>query len=338
MLMRRLAVPILLLIVFAAFGGRACASHGLQPDLSLHSDVPGAPDTPDTPDVPNSPSATTDDLVFIHHSVGNQWLNRQLNPSLNDALLAKDYIDERNDIYYDVEVPPDPGRPDSLAIDGKDPGDHTDMEHWVRWFNDYRQGVKAHGTADGYNRIIMFKSCFPASNVSADGTEPNYKAVYRHPDGPGHTYSYSGSTYKPLEDIFAENPDVLFIPVTAPPRHYASTDATTDAEGARARAFNNWLKNEWLPSYNAAHPGLHNVAVFDWFDILAYPDDHPQHPNRLRQEYGGESGDSHPNSAADVYSTQVFATDPGNFLDGAWGWYTFVGNEQVFLPLVVHGS
>jgi len=266
-------------------------------------------------------AVTTDDLVFIHHSCGRNWLNN----SLHAALLAKDYIDERNDIYYSTDATPDAGRPDSLA---PYPGDRTDMNHWVRWFNDYLQAAKSHGCASGVNRIIMFKSCYPASNITTDGTggDPfsstkslaNYKAVYRHPDGPGHTYSYGGYTYKPLEDIFAENPETLFIPVTAPPRHYAPSDATNDAEAHRARVFNNWLKTDWLNAYNAANPGLNNVAVFDWFNVLAYADDHSTHPNRLKSEYGGTSGDSHPNSTANNYSTQVFATNTPNFIDDAW--------------------
>jgi uncharacterized repeat protein (TIGR01451 family) len=269
-----------------------------------------------------NPLATNDDLVFIHHSCGNGWLSN----SLHDALLAKDYIDERNDITYGTDVSPDTGRPDSLA---PTPGDRTNMNHWILWFNDYLEGVKSHDAATGFNRIIMFKSCYPISNIGSDGIEPgdpfsgsqttaNYKAVYRHPSGPGNTYSHNSDTYKPLEDIFAENPDVLFIPVTAPPLHYAPSDATDDDNAHRAREFNNWLKNDWLASYNAAHPGLNNVAVFDWFDVLAYPDDHLDHPNRLKAEYGGESGNSHPNSTANAYSTQVFATDPDNFIDNAW--------------------
>ena len=269
-----------------------------------------------------APQATTDDLVFIHHSCGRNWLNS----GLDAALLAKSYIDERNDIYYGTTMSPDPGRPASL---GSTPGDHTDMQHWILWFNDYFEGIRTHGSATGFNRIIMFKSCFPNSNVSATGTEPgdpfsgtrtlaNYKAVYRHPAGPGGTYTRDGVTYKPLEDIFAEHPAILFIPVTAPPRHYAPTDATNDAEAHRARLFNNWLKNVWLADYNAAHPGLNNVAVFDWFDVLTYPDDHPAHPNRLREEYGGTSGDSHPNTQANQDSTAIFATDPDNFIDAAW--------------------
>jgi hypothetical protein len=261
-----------------------------------------------------------DDLVFIHHSCGQNWLSN----SLNSALLAKDYVDERNDIYYGVDAAPDAGRPDTLA---PTPGDHTDMCHWIHWFNNYLGDVKSHGCATGVNRIVMYKSCYPNSNVTADGTggDPfsttqtlaNYKAVYRHPDGAGHTYSHGGHTYRPLEDIFAADPNTLFVAVTAPPLSYGTT-GTNDANAHRARLFNNWLKTDWLNSYNAANPGLHNVAVFDWFDVLAYPDDHATHPNRLKQEYGGASADSHPNSTANAYSTQVFATDEDNFIDQAW--------------------
>ena len=269
---------------------------------------------------------TTDDLVFMHHSCGNNWLSN----SLNSALLAKDYIDERNDIYYDTVVSPDSGRPDSLS---PEPGDYTNMNHWVKWFNDYLGGAKSQGCADGYNRIIMYKSCYPISNVGSDGTEPgdpfsstqslvNYKAVYRHPLGSGNTYSTGGYTYQPLEDIFAAHSEVLFIAVTAPPRHYAPSDATNDAEGYRARAFNEWLKNDWLDDYNADNPGLNNVAVFDWFDVLAYDNDHATHPNRLMQAYGGDSGNSHPNSTGNSASTVIFASGTDNFIDDAWELYT----------------
>lgn len=270
-----------------------------------------------------SPSVTSapagDDLVFIHHSVGSNWLYA----GLETALLAKPYIDERNDISYGTTIAPDPGRPASL---GAVPGDQTNMNHWIFWFNDYLGSIKAQGSATGHNRIVMFKSCYPISNVwgdesgsgdpfSAEQTLANYKAVYRHPTGG--EYTHNGRTYYALEDIFAANPDVLFIPVTAPPLHYAPADATTNENAHRARLFNNWLKNEWLPAYNAAHPGLDNVAVFDFFDVLAYADNHSLHPNRLREEYGGASGDSHPNEAGSDAATARFA-GAGAFLDSAW--------------------
>ncbi|MCC7147251.1 MAG: hypothetical protein IT443_12465 [Phycisphaeraceae bacterium] len=276
---------------------------------------------------PSAPAVkNADDLIFIHHSCGNDWLKR----GLHEALLAKPYVNQRNDICYGVDVKPDAGRPDSLRIDGKVPGDRTDMNHWILWFNDYLGSVQTHRCAPGkVNRIVMFKSCFPLSHVDHDGQEPgnpfertraltNYKALYRHPQGPGHTFDQQGVKYQALEDIFARNPDTLFIAVTSPPLHYAPQDATDNASAHRARLFNNWLKNEWLPAYHKAHPGLNNVAVYDWFDFLTYPDNDPNHPNRLRKEYGGESGDAHPTVEADQASVVQFATGQDNFLDKVW--------------------
>jgi hypothetical protein len=259
-----------------------------------------------------------DDLVFLHHSVGQDWLDR----GLDAALVAKAYIDERNDITYGTHVAQDSGRPASL---GWVTGDNTDMRHWVLWFNDYLAHAKTYGCASGVNRIIMFKSCFPNSDIYEDGTEPgdpfgdqtlaNYKAIYRHPSGAGHTYPNGGYTYKALEEVFAANPGTLFISVTAPPQ--CNSDQPTDANAHRARLFNNWLRNTWLPAYNAAHPTLHNVAVFDFFNVLANPDS-GAYPNRLKAAYGGTSGDSHPNATGDAAATQAFATNSPNFLDQAW--------------------
>jgi hypothetical protein len=266
------------------------------------------------------PAARADNLVFLHHSVGQNWLDS----GLNDILLAKTYVTERNDITYGTTMAPDADRPASL---GSVPGDSTDMNHWILWFNDYLDGVKTYDCSAGVNRIVMFKSCFPNSDIADDGTDPgdpfsgdktlaNYKAVYRHPAGPGYTYSQAGYTYRSLEDVFAAEAGTLFVAVTAPPQCYQ--DQRSNANAHRARLFNNWLKNEWLAGYNAAHPGLHNVAVFDLFDVLAWPDNDRYHPNRLRGEFGGGSGDSHPNSNANQQMTRVFATNAGNFLDSTW--------------------
>jgi hypothetical protein len=282
-----------------------------------------------------SPAQEINDLVFLHHSCGANWLSN----SLDAALTAKSYIDERNDITYGTAMASDTDRPSSL---GGTPGNSTDMCHWIYWFNDYLDHVKAYDCATGFNRIIMFKSCYPLSDVSSDGTEPgnpfsgtqslaNYKAVYRHYNGSGNTYTSGEYTYRPLEDIFAENPDVLFIAVTAPP---LVNTATSDVNAHRARLFNNWLKNEWLPSYNAAHPALDNVAVLDWFNFLANPDDHATYPNRLKEEYGGSGGDSHPNGTANSASTVEFITKDGNFLDTAWNEFntnSVVVETKVFL-------
>lgn len=277
----------------------------------------------------------TNDLMFLHHSSGQAWFDS----GCRTALDAKSYVDEVNEITYGTDVVPDTGRPDSL---GTIPGDHTDMLHWILWFNDYLEHVKTSGCSNGSNKIVMFKSCFPLSNVYSDGTEPgdpfsgdqtlvNYKAVYRHPSGPGSTYSHGGYTYRPLEDIFAANPGILFIAVTAP----SNVPPATCVDWAdRARAFNDWLKNTWLPGYNAAHPTLHNVAVFDWFDVIAYSGSYTgtetyspangnpngTYPvrNMTRSEYRSSPSDSHPNTAANQATTLTFATNAGSFIDTAY--------------------
>ncbi len=266
--------------------------------------------------------AQTTDLVFIHHSCGANWLG----DGLDAALLAKPYIDERNDITYGTDMEPDTGRPDSL---GATPGDATDMNHWILWFNDYLRHVIEFVGVSGSNQVIMFKSCYPNSDVYDEGSEPgdpfvgdrtivNHKAVFRHPDGPGGCYTNDGYVYQPLEDVFAAHPDVLFIPVTAPPMR---TNETSRGNAYRARVFNDWLKDDWMTNYNARHPGLNNVAVFDWFNILAYPTNTATWSNRLRAAY--QTGDSHPNATANRTSTWFFATGRSNFIDRAWYNFNF---------------
>ncbi len=261
-------------------------------------------------------SVQADDLVFIHHSVGQNWLDH----SLRGALEAKAYIDQVNEITYGTVVLPDTGRPASLdAV----PGDSTDMNTWLLWFNDYKTHVQSYPSSS-VNTIVMFKSCFPNSDTTSDGTEPgdpfgdltlaNLKALYRHPGGAGRSYGANGQFYHPLEDVFAANPDTLFIAVTSPPLNNSSTDNNA---AHRARLFNNWLKGTWLPAYNAAHPGLKNVAVFDLFNELANGDG-VSHPNRLKSIYGGATDDSHPNDAANAHLTAVFATGANDFIDTAW--------------------
>lgn len=185
----------------------------------------------------------------------------------------------------------------------------------------------------------MFKSCFPISNITSDGAEPgdpfasdqtlaNYKAVFRHPSGAGNTYTHDGCAYRSLEDTFAGNPDVLFIVVTAPPN---VPSQTCNDWADRAREFNDWLRNDWLSGYYAAHPWQYNVAVFDWFSFLSYEncftgtemyrpangDPRASYPvrNMTRSEYRSSATDSHPNAAADQATAEQFAAKPGNFLD-----------------------
>lgn len=150
--------------------------------------------------------------------------------------------------------------------------DHREWPDRFKWNDDWR----------GYD-IVLFKSCYPASHIDSNQMLKEYKKVYKNK--------------KNMWKYFSENPKILFIIVTAPPL----VPNETDQEAAdRARSFNNWLKKNFLNKYNKKNPGLNNVAVFDFFDVLADGN------NMLRSAYRGDEWDSHPNSAGNQAAVQVF--------------------------------
>ena len=205
-------------------------------------------------------------LIFIHHSTGKNWLNDGYG-DLGRTLGENNYF--VSDTNYGWG-------PNNI-------GDRTDIPNWKEWFasdntptymdalfNETEQHASYTRTLSdpgGENEIIMFKSCYPNS------------ALEGNPDDPPGTYgemSVSGAkyVYNTILQYFATRPDKLFIVVTAPP---LSDPTYAD----NARAFNNWLKNEWLAGYEGS-----NVAVFDCYDVLTGPnggntlyyptgDDHP---------------------------------------------------------------
>ena len=134
-----------------------------------------------------SPSVTSapagDDLVFIHHSVGSNWLYA----GLETALLVKPYIDERNDISYGTTIAPDPGRPASL---GAVPGDQTNMNPGFSGSTTTsavlrRKAVLSHNQLSCSELLPnnVWSDESGSDPFSAEQTLANYKAVYRHPTG-----------------------------------------------------------------------------------------------------------------------------------------------------------
>ena len=121
-------------------------------------------------------------ILFIHHSVGAQWLDTskgQLRDSLEDPA--------QNDCDFHVHD----------ATYGDAIGDDTDVCHWVSKFeNQMTEVLRFDRSVDVYyadpaefNHIVMFKSCYPASDIESTGTPPgdpystektlwNYKAAF----------------------------------------------------------------------------------------------------------------------------------------------------------------
>ncbi len=251
---------------------------------------------------PNPPEAAVK-LIFIHHSTGEAWLADE-HGGLGLALGQNNYF--VSDTNYGWG-------PDSI-------GDRTDIVNWPEWFRGpesarYLEAVfnesEQHSSytrslpdPGGENEIILFKSCFPNSNIEGSPTDP--------PESQGDALTVSNAKfiYNDLLNYFRTRPDKLFIVITAPPLG----DANTSPEiAANARAFNNWLTDDWLREANYPYP---NVAVFDFYNILTDPANHHRFNNGMIEhiiEQGGNTSyypsdpsDDHPNAAGDQKATEEF--------------------------------
>jgi len=227
-----------------------------------------------------SPPAEPVRLIFIHHSCGSNWLSDG-NGGLGIALRDGNYF--VSDTNYGWG-------PDSI-------GSSTDIGHWWLWFRgpdsaEYLEALYAENgqhssysrmstDVDGENQIIMFKSCYPNSGLKGDVNDP-VPAIDDNPlcgQGCGsqyHTVANAKGIYIDLLEYFKTQPDKLFVVITAPPL----TDATY---ADNARAFNNWLVNDWLADYDVG-----NVFVFDFYNVLTTNGGDPN-----TNDMGLESGNHH---------------------------------------------
>ncbi|HSP07609.1 MAG TPA: hypothetical protein VLR94_10550, partial [Acidobacteriota bacterium] len=278
-----------------------------------------------------APPASPVRLVFIHHSTGENWLVNS-NGRLGITL--------RNNRYFVSDTNYGWGPPDQDV--GYDRiGDHTDIGHWYNWFcgphaSTYLSALyTANGrncsyarlgkNPGGENKIIVFKSCFPNSNLSGKPGDPARTGAnpLRGQDSSSEymTVANAKGIYKDLLKYFATRPDKLFVVITAPPLSARETGAT---QANNARAFNRWLVKSWLTGY--PHK---NVAVFDFYNVLTsnsgspdnndlgqisgnhhrYWNDAVQHVQTLKRNtsaYPSDEYDSHPCVAGNLKATGEF--------------------------------
>ncbi|MDD5642852.1 MAG: hypothetical protein PHX53_14475 [Syntrophales bacterium] len=271
----------------------------------------------------NSPSLPVK-LIFMHHSCGENWL-ADATGGLGLALRDNNYF--VSDTNYGWG-------PDAI-------GDLTDIGNWWDWFrgasrDTYLNALYAESNQNcaytrlatdpgGSNRIIMFKSCYPNSNLGGNPGDPPATGDNPLRSQPSSsTYMTVGNAkgiYNDLLVYFASRQDKLFIAITAPPLVSNDTDATS---AANARAFNNWLVHDWLASY--PHK---NVAVFDFYNVLTSNGgdrdtndlgaatgnhhrwrgnaiEHMQTVNNNLAAYGTDEGNSHPTAAGNLKATGEF--------------------------------
>ncbi|MCD6162122.1 MAG: hypothetical protein J7K40_06885 [candidate division Zixibacteria bacterium] len=224
-------------------------------------------------------------MVFLHHSVGSGILYEG---GLQDSLLEMNILVKSS--TYGSEI-----------------GEHTDMCYWLPKFqNDMDKIIKFKSHPNKYytdgssNDIVMFKSCFPNSFIAGEGHEPG------NPLSNERTIANYKAVFNQLRNEIAKNNDKLFIYLTAPP---LVSDGKSFQEANRAREFNNWLINDFLPDYKKS-TGFDNFAIFDLFNALAGSD------NFLKAEYCvNRKGDSHPNTKANKEVAAKFM----QFFRPVWG-------------------
>jgi hypothetical protein len=204
-------------------------------------------------------------LVWQHHSTGDAILEGGLLQALRD-----DNVD-----FYDINYK-------EAVVDGYVIGDHTDPQDFPKNFNtprafDVIKSWELKGSKKQHD-IIMFKSCFPASNIKDDAMLEEYKKWYLS-----------------LLPTFRAHPEILFIAMSTPP---LTRSTTKPDRAARARRWAKWITTEYAKD-------ARNVRVFDLFGALAILEGKPDE-NTLAPQFAVGRRDPHPSREGAQAVTRMF--------------------------------
>ncbi|PIE06270.1 MAG: hypothetical protein CSA75_00405 [Sorangium cellulosum] len=251
-------------------------------------------------------------LLFIHHSVGGQWL-ADPGPQADLADSIHPTHPNGGGLRKALEAE---GYEVSEASYGSAIGEDTDLFHWLPKFKgDMGRILKTkfndqvHSGSE-LNQIVMFKSCYPNSRFQSMGKAPG------NAQGPELSVWNAKATLTAMLDVFSQYPNILFVYITAPPNapKYGSepllkvlakkllgkpnTDEVMARQASLARTFNNWVQspNGWLKDY--PH---HNAVSFDFYDVLTEGG-----ASNFSRYPTGNGDDSHPARAGQQKATAAF--------------------------------
>jgi len=224
-----------------------------------------------TPEPTSTPAPGANQIIFLHHSVGANLIAQG---GVRQRLTALDYEFFDHGYNGDGLVLADGT---SAGLDFDVPGDNTDPDGFAAIFaqplHDPPDNTFSHLME--YD-VIVFKSCYPVSNIQSDAQLAEYKTYYLS-----------------IRSRMDQYPDKIFIVVTPPPEIPADSDAQA---AARARDFADWLASS---QYRSGHA---NVFTFDFFDLMADPS-----TDMLRAGYRTSEIDAHPNELANQTAGPLFA-------------------------------
>jgi len=216
-------------------------------------------------------------VIFIHHSVGESLIK---DGSVRE-ILTEAGLDFWDHGYNHPEFGLRNGRGEPAGCYWI-PDDNTDPDGIANLLKlDPQSDNPLRKILNGHD-VILFKSCFPNSQISEDNlskdlADPRRRSLYNY-----------RRHYLSIRQSIDKYPTKIFIIVTQPPMHPKDTN---DEEARRARTFVEWLKS---PEYLG---GRKNLFVFDYFSLLTDPK-----TNMLRTEYqiDPQKRESHPNSIAQM--------------------------------------
>ncbi len=238
-------------------------------------------------------------IIFLHHSTGGNLINqgavRSLIAAYNTQFGANlefwdhgyngDGVHDQNGNYYNnYNIPNDNTDPIGLYNLFMLPVHNPPDNALSRFLLPHPMGADT-VTHD----VIIFKSCFPASDISSEQMLTDYQ-----------------NWYLAIRNIMDAHPEKIFIPMTPPP---LVRSATTPENAARAQRFADWLMS---PEYSWAHL---NICVFDFRHYLMEHDPTSIYYNCLREAYGGAGGDSHPNLLANQTVGPIFVNHITNAIE-----------------------
>jgi hypothetical protein len=226
-------------------------------------------------------------ILFLHHSTGNNiWygdvLQNKKKLFRHDTCLVPRLLKEYNEshsIKISIEEKNFPtGNPYPWQ---NDPYDYYNI--WVKNAGDkmYMEEPTLEILTKKYN-VIIFKHCFPSSNILEDDQSPDINSNKR-------TLANYRLQYEALKEKLYQFPQTRFIVWTGAALVESQTN---EEEGRRANEFADWVKNRW------DQPG-DNISIFDFREIET------EGGLFLKPEYASGNTDSHPNVILSVKAAKL---------------------------------
>ncbi len=216
--------------------------------------------------------ASDTNIIYLHHSTGGviwEGDSKSLFSKTSLPLLFKKYNKE-NDKYYAIKEMTFPKA--SPYGWNNYPYDYYNI--WVRNAGDepFMEEPTLEMLTKEY-QVIIFKHCFPVSNVQADMESADINSDVK-------TLSNYKLQYQSLQDKLHEFPDTKFILFTGA---IQVKSQISEDEAKRAKEFYEWVTDEW---------DITGDNVFIW-DLYGLQTDGGIY---FKDEYAASQNDSHPNT------------------------------------------